>query len=188
MAWKDLPDTECINRNRYDYGETDLDPPTTTPVEDILEIFKQIHKLKNRFSAANAQQLLGDLIKHYKVLNYVQKNIVLTNWAREYYVDRSALKEKMNQSIDDFKSLAATVNDLKNVIEPQYMWIFRKMSNVIGGQEMIQNIKDEILRIFLQCPGMSFFQKLALSELRDNLKSIDSVKCEVIFSRYVTID
>ena len=188
VAWRDLPETECIDRNQYDFGETEIvnnfnDSPSL--IEDICELFKDIYKLRNRFSAANSKQLLGDLIKQYRALNEVQKNVVLMKWAQHYYVDSSVLKEKMNQNIDDFKSLAQTVNDLKNAIEPRYMWIFRQLSNVRGGQEMMQDIQDEVLQMFLRCPDMSYFQKLAINELRDNLKSITSAQNEVVFSRCV---
>ena len=186
VAWKDLPETVCIDRNQYDYGETELSLNNSpTLVEDILEIFTKIHKLRNRFTAANAKELFGDLIKHYKALDEVQMNVVLMKWAQDYYVDVSVLKKKMSQSIDDFKDLAITVNDLKEAIEPQYMWIFRKLSNVIGGPEMIKDIQDQILKMFLRCTAMSYFQKLAICELRDHLKTIETVKSEVIFSRYV---
>ena len=57
------------------------------------------------------------------------------------------------------------------------------MTLLIGGQEMIQSIKDEILSMFLRCPELSLSQKIAISELRDNLKSIQPVSSDVVFSR-----
>ena len=48
VAWKDLPETVCIDRNKYDYGETELSlNDSLTVVEDILETFTKIHKLRN---------------------------------------------------------------------------------------------------------------------------------------------
>ena len=129
--------------------------------------------------------MFGKLILLYKSLSEAQKNVVLLKWANGYYVDGTVLKEKMSQDIKDFKSLAIVVNDLKDALEPKYMWIFRKISTLKGGQEFIQEIYDEILSMFLRCPEMSLFQKIAINELKDNIKTIQSVKSDVIFSRYI---
>ena len=44
-------------------------------------------------------------------------NVVLMKWAQDYYVDRSVLKKKMSQSIDDFKDLAITVNAFRELFK-----------------------------------------------------------------------
>ena len=132
--WRDQPKTEEIDRNKYDYGETEYEIDPATAVDDILETFSKIHKLRNRFiSAADVKDLFGKLIKLYRNLDEVQKNVILVHWATEYYVDASVLRKKMNQSIEGFKSLAIIVNELKTAIEPQYMWIFRRLSTLIGS-------------------------------------------------------
>ena len=181
-----MPATDSIDRNKFDYGDGDVNFHFNeeTAVDDIIEAFKDILKLKNRFiSAADVKKLFGKLIRLYRILEKEQKSIVLINWATEFYVDPSVLKQTMNQNITDFTSLAKIVNDLKAAIEPQYMWIFRKMSSLTGGQEMIKDIQEEVLTMFLKCPEMTFSQKLAVNELRDNLKTIQPVKSEVVFAR-----
>ena len=179
-----MPSTDSIDRNKFDYGEVNFHFNEETAVERIIETFKEIHKLKKRFiSAADVKKLFGKLIRLYRILEKEEKNVVILNWATEYYVNPSVLKETMMQNINDFQSLAKTVNDLKMAIEPQYMWIFRKLSSLTGGQEMIKDIQEQVLNMFLCCPEMTHFQKIGISELRDNLKTIQPVKSEVIFSR-----
>ena len=182
---KETPSTDSINRNKFDYGDdVNFHFNEETAVDDIFETFKEIHKLKNRFiSAAVVKKLFGKLMRLYRILETEQKSIVLINWATEFYVDPSVLKQAMNQNITDFTSLAKIVNDFKAAIEPQYMWIFRKMSSLTGGQEMIKDIQEQVLNMFLCCPEMTLFQKIGIGELRDNLKTIQPVKSEVIFSR-----
>ena len=117
----------------YDYGDTQVDfnLNPTTAVDDIIGAFEEISKLRNRFiSSANVKELFGKLILLYKTLDEEQKNVVLLKWATDYYVDGTVLKKKMSQDINDFKSLAIVVNDLKVAIEPKYMWIFRKFSTL----------------------------------------------------------
>ena len=120
-AWKDLPSTEAIDRNTFDYEPTSLNPnyEISDDIEEIMNIFQELSGLKNHFiSAAKSKEMFGNLIKQYDFLEKEQKWKVFIIWATKYYVEISHLKQLMNQNVSDFESLVKTVNDLRRAIEP----------------------------------------------------------------------
>ena len=110
----------------------------------------------------------------------------MINWATKHYIDQAVLSEKMFQNISNFESLVKISNDLKNALEPQYMYVFNELSRIQGGYELLQNIQKEILDMFLQCQDMSDVQKLALKQMSENIKTIQLKK--VMYGSQDTID
>ena len=178
-----MPNTENIDRNafNYDYSEEN------DSFEEICSDFKEFLQSKNRFISGSAKtKLLQGITHHYKSIITEQKHLLLINWATEHYIDQAVLCEKMSQNISNFESLVKISNDLKNALEPQYMYVFNELSRIQGGYELLQNIQKEILDMFLQCQDMSDVQKLALKQMSENIKTIQLKK--VMYGSQATID
>ena len=75
---------------------------------------------------------------------------------------------------------------LKSAIEPQYMWIFKNLSKMYIGYDLIQEIQRDINDMFLKCPEICGMQRLALKQMFENIKAIQPAQNDVWFSRYVS--
>ena len=188
IAWKDLPKTEAIDRNKFDIEDTlsshNFNFDTLDAIEELCSTFKEISSLRNEFiSASNIKKLFGNLIKQYDFLEKEQKWKVFIIWATKYYVDSELLKKIMMQNFSDFESLVRTVNDLRKITEPKYLWIFEKLAKLKGGQEMIADIKIETLNMVLECTELSSFQRSAVQEMNNY---VNAIKIEACNPRYAT--
>ena len=184
FAWKDLPKTYSIDRNKFDIEDTliscNKEVKALDSIQDFCTTFKEISSLKNSYvSATNIKILFGNLIRKYDYLDKEQRWKVLIFLATAYYIDPTVLKSAMSQSISNFESLVKVVNDLRRITEPKYLWIFKKLAALKGGQQMIEDIKTETLNMVLQLEQLSSYQKCAVQELYIYVKGIDMVNMEV---------
>lgn len=172
-----MPNTEAIDRNKLDFEDISVlssDFEIIDLVGDVCETFKNISSLKNRdISSTTVKNLFGHLIKQYDMLEMEQKWNVFVFLSTNFYINPAKLKEKMSQNIFDFESLVKTVNDLRKIIEPEYLWILNKLSTLKGGRDMLKDMKNESLNMILQCEYVSSLQKSAVHEMNEYLNSIN---------------
>ena len=62
------------------------------------------------------------------------------------------------------------------------MWVFNDLCKLQAGHEMLQDMKTEVSKMLLNCAEISQFQRIALHEMSNNIKSM---RYDTWISRYI---
>ena len=85
------------------------------------------------------------------------------------YIKLDVLKKKIDD-IKDIESLMKNEQDLKNLIDPPYNFLFTRVSSMEeNGLKILQEIQSDLLSMFLDMPNMSNVQKQSIMTMRGHL-------------------